>query len=318
MPSKIQHQGTVPKELAHDRLDHVVAALFPQYSRSRLQAWIKSGELVVDGFPGRSKDKVAGGERIVIDALADSLTDEPEAIPLDIMFEDDLLLVINKPAGLVVHPGAGNRTGTLLNALLHHLPDLQEVPRAGIVHRLDKDTTGLMVVAKTLQCQTSLVEQLQARTVKRIYEAVVYGVTHADGQVNAPIDRDPVHRTRMKIRRDGKEAITDFSVLRRFRSHSHMQFSLQTGRTHQIRVHMQHMGMPLVGDNVYGGQYRQPAGDRQALAACLKAFSRQALHARELSFKHPGSTEQVVFQSDIPADLRALLDCLRQAELENG
>jgi len=313
MTSRIQHQDFIPKEMAFDRLDLVVAALFPQYSRSRLQTWIKSGELVVDGRPGKSKDRVSGGELIVIDAIAGTIEDKAENIPLDVVFEDESILVINKMAGVVVHPGAGNYQGTLLNALLHHSLILNEIPRAGIVHRLDKDTTGLMVVAKTLASQTSLVQQLQSRKVKRLYEAVVYGIPNADGIVDAAISRHRVHRTRMAVRVGGKEAITRYRVLRSFIAHSHMEFSLETGRTHQIRVHMQHLGFPLVGDPTYGGHFRTPKIGGEELAICLKEFNRQALHARELSFLHPGSGQQVTFSSPVPGDLKFLLDALDTA-----
>lgn len=314
MTSRIQHRGFIPKEMAYDRLDQVVAALFPQYSRSRLQTWIKSGELVVDGRAGRSKDRVSGGELIVIDAIAGTIEDKAENIPLKVVFEDESILVINKAAGLVVHPGAGNDQGTLLNALLHHSLHLNEIPRAGIVHRLDKDTTGLMVVAKTLASQTSLVQQLQSRKVKRLYEAIVYGIPDADGVVDAAISRHPVHRTRMAVRVGGKEAITGYRVLRSFIAHAHMQFSLETGRTHQIRVHMQHLGFPLVGDPTYGGHFRTPKIGGEELAVRLKEFNRPALHAKELSFLHPGSGQQVTFSSAIPSDLKFLLNALYTTE----
>ena len=310
MTSRIQHQGFIPKEMAFDRLDQVAAALFPQYSRSRLQTWIKSGELVVDGRSGRSKDKVSGGELIVIDAVADTIEDQAENIPLEVVFEYESILVIDKVAGMVVHPGAGNSQGTLLNALLHYCLSLNEIPRAGIVHRLDKNTTGLMVVAKTLTSQASLVQQLQTRRVKRLYQAIVYGIPNADGVVDAAISRHPVHRTRMAVRDGGKEAITGYRVLRSFFAHAHMEFSLETGRTHQIRVHMQHLGFPLVGDPTYGGHFRTPKIGGELLTVCLKEFRRQALHAKELSFQHPDTGQQVSFSSALPSDLKLLLHAL--------
>jgi 23S rRNA pseudouridine1911/1915/1917 synthase len=297
---------------SQDRLDQVVAALFPQYSRSRLQSWIKSGQLLVDGVAWRPRDKVSGGELVEIDAVASTISDEAEDIPLDIVFEDESILVINKPSGLVVHPGAGNRKGTLLNALLHFCPDLNEVPRAGIVHRLDKETTGLMVVAKTIESQTSLVQQLQSREVKRLYHAVVYGLPPKQGIVDAPIGRHRLQRTRMAIREQGKEAITRFRLLGAYKSHSHMEFSLETGRTHQIRVHMQHLGYPLVGDPAYGGQFRTPRKGGEELGAVLKEFPRQALHAKALSFLHPATLDQVTFENDLPEDLRLLLTALEK------
>ncbi len=316
MTSKIQHQSHIPKEMAYDRLDQAVVALFPQYSRSRLQTWIKSGELVIDGQPGKSKDKVMGGELVEIDATLESITDEAEDIPLEIIFEDESVLVVNKRAGLVVHPGAGNRQGTMLNALLHHLPVLSEIPRAGIVHRLDKNTTGLMVVAKTLVSQNSLVAQLQLHTVKRLYEAIVYGTPPHHGSVSAAVGRDPGHRTRMVVRDDGKASTTHYRILRSFSCHSHMEFSLETGRTHQIRVHMQHLGFPLVGDVAYGGQFRQPKVRDELLSSDLKSFPRQALHAKELSFRHPVTNMMTEFKAPLPNDISTLLSTLYAAEDE--
>ncbi len=311
MSSRIQHKGIVPEEFALDRLDQVAAILFPEYSRSRLQSWIKSGELTVAGRIGKPKDRVARGDLIEIDAVVDTLDDLPEDIPLKIVYEDEAILVINKPVGLVVHPGAGNRKGTLLNGLLFYSENLAEVPRAGIVHRLDKETSGLMVIAKTIISQTRLVEQLQARNVGRIYQAVVYGVPGRNGFVDAPIDRHPTQRTRMAVRLEGKEAITHYRVLETFPGHSHMEFSLETGRTHQIRVHMQHLGYPLVGDPTYGGTYRKPAGDNDALAIALREFGRQALHAKMLKFCHPTTGKSIKFESELPEDLVNLLSLLK-------
>ncbi len=319
MTSRIQHQGSVPKESSQDRLDLVVAALFPQYSRSRLQTWIKSGELLVDGRLWNAKDKVSGGELVKIDAIASTIVDEAEDIPLEIMFEDESVLVLNKPSGLVVHPGAGNRKGTLLNALLHYCPELNEVPRAGIVHRLDKETTGLMVIARTIESQASLVQQLQSREVKRLYEAVVYGLTPKQGVVDAPIGRHRLQRTRMAIRESGKEAITRYKLIRAYKSHSYVELSLETGRTHQIRVHMQHLGYPLIGDPAYGGQFRIPRKGGEQLGSVLKAFPRQALHAKELSFKHPATQAQVTFKKVSPEDFGLLIEALeKDLSIENG
>ncbi|MFP6809281.1 MAG: 23S rRNA pseudouridine(1911/1915/1917) synthase RluD [Pseudomonadales bacterium] len=318
MSSRIQHKGIVPGELSLERFDQVAAILFPQYSRSRLQSWIKSKELLVGGKPGRSKDKVSAGDIIEIDAVAETLEDEGEDIPLDIIHEDESIIVVNKPVGLVVHPGAGNRQGTLLNALLFHHPDLAEVPRAGIVHRLDKETSGLMVVAKTITSQTSLVEQLQSRKVRRIYHAIVYGIPRRNGTIEAAIERHPTHRTKMAVRFDGKEAITHHNLIEAFDAHAHMEFALETGRTHQIRVHMQHLGFPIVGDPVYGGTFRKPAGDREQLAACLRNFSRQALHAKELQFRHPESGNSIGFEIDLPADIAELLVQLKMAKLKTS
>ena len=252
MPLNINHQEIVPEDLAFNRLDHVASALFPQYSRSRLQTWIKNGELVVDGQKRKSKDKVTGGELVAIQSSAIETTYEAQAIPLNVVYEDEHLLVVNKPSGLVVHPGAGNFDGTLLNGLLHHAEQLNGIPRAGIVHRLDKDTTGLLVVAKTLTAQHHLVQQLQARSVSRIYDAVVYGSLKRSGKVDQPIGRHTTQRTKMAIRLGGKPAITHYKIVRNFSEHSHIELALETGRTHQIRVHMQSVSHPLIGDNTYG------------------------------------------------------------------
>jgi 23S rRNA pseudouridine1911/1915/1917 synthase len=314
MIERIKHQGIVPDELAFDRLDHVAAILFPQYSRTRLQSWIKAGELRVDGRSAKPRDKVNSGDLIQIDASLATIEDKAENIPLDIIFEDDAILVVDKPAGLVVHPGAGNKEGTLLNALLHHFPRLAEIPRAGIVHRLDKETTGLMVVAKTLPAQTSLVTQLQARKVKRIYHSVVYGDPHRNGTIDAAIGRHPTQRTRMAVRLNGREAITRYRVLQSFKAHCHMEFSLETGRTHQIRVHMLHLGYPLVGDPTYGGHYRKPRNASEELVLSLKNFKRQALHAKELSFIHPESGQEGKFETDLPDDLADLITQLRMSD----
>jgi len=311
----IIHSAVVPSDLALRRLDQVVAIMFPQYSRSRLQQWIESGELTVDGQRQKSKSKVSLGVKILINATPDVTHHEAESIPLDIVFEDPSILILNKPDGLVVHPGAGNQTGTLLNALLHHCPDLEGIPRAGIVHRLDKNTTGLMVVAKTLESQNHLVKQLQSREVSRIYEAVVYGNITLTGKVDAPIGRHPQTRIKMSIQQDGKDAITNYRALQAFKSHTHLELSLETGRTHQIRVHMRHIGHPLVGDPAYGGTFKIP-GDKPdfRLVECLRNFPRQALHARKLSFQHPVAEELVKFEVPLPEDLLMLLDLLDQNE----
>lgn len=310
----ISHFATVPATLAMQRLDRAASELFPQFSRSRLQAWIKSGELTVDGELRRSKDKVLGGEELEIEAQREQSGVSAEAVPFNIVYEDEDVLVVDKHAGLVVHPGAGNPSGTLMNGLLHHAPSLSGVPRAGIVHRLDKETTGLMVVAKTLESQNHLVQQLQAREVRRIYEAIVYGVVQTPGQVNAAIARDPAHRTRMAVRLDGKAAVTHYRILHRFDSHTLVELVLETGRTHQIRVHMQHLGFPLVGDTVYGGTFRMPRGANEELVMVLRGFGRQALHARRLGFVHPSTGEAVQYVSALPTDMSDLLVSLEQAQ----
>ncbi|MCH4564503.1 23S rRNA pseudouridine(1911/1915/1917) synthase RluD [Halomonas sp. EGI 63088] len=312
MSQTLEAQQRVPDAMAGLRLDQAAAELFADFSRERLKGWIKAGALTVDGTPARPRDKVYGGERLQLQAeLEDDARFEPEAIPLDVVFEDDEVLVIDKPAGLVVHPAAGNPDGTLLNALLHHCPALAAVPRAGIVHRLDKDTSGLMVVAKTLMAQTSLVEQLQARSVSREYDAVSVGVMTAGGTLDAPIGRHPRDRKRQAVNASGKPAVTHYRVVERFRAHTHVRCRLETGRTHQIRVHLAHLRYPLVGDPVYGGRLKLPRGGGEALKALLREFPRQALHARKLAFVHPGSGETLTFRAPLPDDILLLLDYLR-------
>ncbi|MFO7646922.1 MULTISPECIES: 23S rRNA pseudouridine(1911/1915/1917) synthase RluD [Halomonas] len=313
MSQTLEAQQRVPDAMAGLRLDQAAAELFADHSRERLKAWIKSGELTVDGNPARPKDKVYGGEQLQLTAeVEDDTRFEPQEIPLDVVHEDDEVLVIDKPAGLVVHPAAGNPDGTLLNALLHHCPSLAGVPRAGIVHRLDKDTTGLMVVAKTLAAQTALVEQLQARTVSREYDAVCVGTMTAGGTLEAPIGRHPKDRKRQAVTASGKPAVTHYRVVERFRAHTHVRCRLETGRTHQIRVHLAHLRYPLVGDPVYGGRLKLPPGAAEPLKEILREFPRQALHARKLAFVHPGSGERVTFRSPLPDDMLMLVDYLRE------
>jgi 23S rRNA pseudouridine1911/1915/1917 synthase len=298
----------VPLEMAGMRLDAGLAALLPEFSRSRLQSWVREGLLIVDkGICKDTKYRLMGGEDLTLESEPDPaiLPDEPEDIPLDVVFEDEHILVINKPAGLVVHPGNGNRTGTLLNALLAHDAQLAEIPRAGIVHRLDKDTSGLMVVAKTLIAQTDLVRQLQARTVKRHYAAVVMGMPPVSGTVDDPVDRHPTQRTRMTVMAGGKEARTHFRVVERLQGATWLECVLDTGRTHQIRVHMAHLRYPLVGDPVYAGRNRlpPPAGD----------FPRQALQAYKLGLIHPETRREMFWEVPLADDLQALIQMLRSA-----
>lgn len=313
MSESIHRSATVPDDLRGQRFDRVAATLFPEFSRTRLQAWIRDGQITVDGARCKPRDALLGGETIEVRARLerDEAQVEPEAIALDVVHEDDALLVINKPAGLVVHPGAGNRAGTLQNALLHHAPETERLPRAGLVHRLDKDTSGLLVVAKTLQAHKALVDQLQARTMGRQYLALVAGAMTAGGEVDAPIGRDPRERKRMAVRDDGKPAVTAYRVEERFPAHTLVRCFLQTGRTHQIRVHLAYVRHPLVGDPVYGGKPRLPKGADDALRAALSAFRRQALHAQRLEFVHPTSGEQVGWEAPVPADMTALLAALR-------
>ena len=313
MSDLIQLAAEVPFDLGGQRLDQVAAQLFPEHSRSRLAGWIKDGCLTVDGAVLRPKDVVHAGSRLALEVQLEAQGEwKAQDIELDIVYEDEHILVIDKPAGLVVHPAAGHQDGTLLNALLHHVPHLANVPRAGIVHRLDKDTTGLMVVAKTLEAHTNLVAQLQARSVSRIYEAIVVGVIVAGGKIDAPISRHGVMRQKMAVVSTGKQAISHYRVLERFRSHTHTRVKLETGRTHQIRVHMSHIGFPLVGDPVYGGRFRIPPGASPTLVESLRDFPRQALHARFLELDHPATGERMKWESPLPDDFTWLLSLLRQ------
>ena len=305
--------GQVPEELAGQRLDQALARRFSQYSRSRRQHWLKQGCVLVDGKQQRPRDKVYGGEQIEINAVLEAEGEwQPQAIALDIVYEDEALIVLNKPAGLVVHPAAGNPEGTMLNALLHHDPDLATIPRAGIVHRLDKDTTGLLVVARTLEAQKRLVEQLQARRFLREYQAVVNGIMTAGGSVEAPIGRHPVQRKRMAVVNGGKPALTHYRLEQRFRAHTWLRVKLETGRTHQIRVHMAHLHHPLVGDPLYGGRLRLPRGCDDTLRETLQHFKRQALHASQLGLCHPHTGEMLHWQQPLPADMTALIEQLQR------
>ena len=309
----IQLTAEVPSDLGGQRLDQVAAQLFDEYSRSRLTAWIKEGRLTVDDAVLRPKDVVHGGAMLSLQAEQEAQGEwVAQDIPLNIVYEDEHILVIDKPAGLVVHPAAGHADGTLLNALLHHVPDIVNVPRAGIVHRLDKDTTGLMVVAKTLQAQTKLVDQLQKRSVSRIYECICIGVITSGATVDAPIGRSSANRQRMAVIDGGKPAVTHYRVLERFRSHTHVRVKLETGRTHQIRVHMTHAGYPLVGDPLYAGRFRIPPAASPTLVQTLKEFPRQALHARFLELEHPATGQRMKWTSPLPEDLVWLLSLLRQ------
>ena len=302
----------VPLEAAGRRFDAVLADLFPEFSRSRLAAWIKSGDVLLDGRQARPRDPVRGGETVRLDAVLDERTDAvAQDIPLSVLHEDADVLVIDKPAGLVVHPGAGNADGTLVNALLFRDPSLAALPRAGVVHRLDKDTSGVMVVARTLQAQTALVEQLSARGVHRQYLAVVVGALVSGGTVDAAIDRHPRDRVKMAVRDDGRDAITHYRLRERFRSHTALECRLETGRTHQIRVHMAHLKHPILGDPLYGGPLKLPRGASDELVATLRGFRRQALHAETLAFAHPSSGEPIRCSAPVPADMQVLMAALR-------
>jgi 23S rRNA pseudouridine1911/1915/1917 synthase len=302
---------TIPTAQAGQRLDQALAALLPDYSRSRLKAWIESGEVRVDGAVLRPRDKVLGGEAVSINA---SLPEETRAvaqeIPLVLVHEDKHVFVVDKPAGLVVHPGAGNPDNTLQNALLALDPKLASLPRAGIVHRLDKDTSGLLIVARTLPAHTALVRMLGEREVHREYEAICRGVMTAGGTIDAPIDRHPTERVRMAVREGGRDAVTHYRVIARFRANTHVRVQLETGRTHQIRVHLAHAGYPIVGDRVYGGRLTLPKGANEELRQALREFPRQALHAARLQFDHPVTGKPLECASPLPADMRGLLDLL--------
>jgi len=308
------------EEDAGKRLDVVLAQRFPEYSRSRLKIWIEQGQVLLNGQTSKPKTKVSGDEelQLTIQSIESEESIVGEDIPLDIIHQDEAIIVVNKPAGLVVHPAAGHYSGTMQNALLHFDESLAAIPRAGIVHRLDKDTTGLMVVARNLSSHKYLVNLIQKHEVVRQYQAVVFGVMTGGGMVDQPIGRHPRDRIKMAIRKNGREAVTHYRLLQRFREHSHVKVQLETGRTHQIRVHMSHLRHPIVGDPVYAGRHRNPAGALPELLNFLQQFKRQALHAWKLTFEHPDSGEEVTFEAPLPDDMQKLITLL-QADLQvNG
>ncbi|MGL9736201.1 MAG: 23S rRNA pseudouridine(1911/1915/1917) synthase RluD [Symbiopectobacterium sp.] len=317
MAQQVQLTATVAESQLGQRLDQALAELFPDYSRSRIKEWILDDRVQINGnMINKPKEKVLGGEAITIDAfIDDEVRWEAQDIPLDIVYEDQGILVINKPRDLVVHPGAGNPDSTVLNALLHHFPAIGAVPRAGIVHRLDKDTTGLMVVAKTVPAQTRLVESLQAREITREYEAVTIGRMTAGGTVNEPMSRHSTKRIHMSVHPMGKPAVTHYRIMEHFRSHTRLRLRLETGRTHQIRVHMAHINHPLVGDQLYGGRPRLPKGASEELVTTLRTFDRQALHATMLRLYHPISGIEMEWHAPIPQDMVDLIEVLK-AEAE--
>jgi 23S rRNA pseudouridine1911/1915/1917 synthase len=312
-------QKTVPLELAGQRLDQALAQMFPQFSRSRLKTWILQGFVTVDEREMRPRDAVSGGESIVLLPQAEiAVISKPEALDLDIVYEDEDLLVVNKPAGLVVHPGAGNTRGTLMNGLLYRVPALEQLPRAGIIHRLDKETSGLLLVGKNLEAHTALVRKLADREISRHYLAVCTGVLTGGGKIDAPIARHPTERVKMSVQSKGKPAITHYRVLQRFAAHTYISVQLETGRTHQIRVHFAHRRNSLVGDQVYGGRLAMPAGASVELQDVLRQFRRQALHATRLAFSHPRTGADVEFQVEPPDDFSALIAALKKdAEQRN-
>jgi 23S rRNA pseudouridine1911/1915/1917 synthase len=308
---------SIPDDFAGLRLDRALARMFPEYSRSRLKEWLLAGAIEVEGGPKRPRDAVSGGEVVTMQPLAEqSVRAEPELIELDLVHEDDDLLVVNKPAGLVVHPGAGNPAGTLMNGLLHHVSSLDEVPRAGIIHRLDKDTSGLLLVAKSLTIHTALVRLLAEREISRHYLAVCNGVLTGGGTIREPISRHPVDRKRMSVQQNGKPAVTHYTVKERFAAFTYVNVKLETGRTHQIRVHFAHRRNPLVGDQVYGGRLALPKGASDELVQVLRHFKRQALHATRLAFEHPSSGEQVDLKVAPPKDFQMLVEVMRRDALD--
>ncbi|WP_127958819.1 23S rRNA pseudouridine(1911/1915/1917) synthase RluD [Serratia microhaemolytica] len=318
MPQQVKLTATVLETQLGQRLDQALAELFPDYSRSRLKEWILEGVVQVNSkIIDKPKEKVLGGEIITIEAqIEEEIRWQPQQIALDIVYEDEDILVINKPRDLVVHPGAGNPDGTVLNALLHHFPAIADVPRAGIVHRLDKDTTGLMVVAKTVPAQTHLVEALQAREITREYEAVAVGTMTGGGSVEEPIARHATKRTHMAVHPMGKPAVTHYRIMEHFRAHTRLRLRLETGRTHQIRVHMAHINHPLVGDPLYGGRPRPPKGASEQLITMLRSFDRQALHATMLRLYHPISGIQMEWQAPLPQDMQHLIQALKDDKEE--
>ena len=314
MESQARLRAVVPPELAGLRLDQAMGKLFPEYSRSRHQNWIREGVVRLDGAPAVPRQKVFGEELIELEPqLSPALEDAPENIPLKIVYEDGALLIIDKPQGLVVHPAAGHFDGTLVNALLNHAPALAHLPRAGLVHRIDKDTSGLLMVAKTIEAHKQLVDQLQARSVHREYLALVQGALTGGGTIDLPLGRHGSDRKRFQVREGGKEAVTHYRIAERFEAHTLIRVQLETGRTHQIRVHMAHMQHPLVGDPVYGGRTRVPKGASPALIETLRRFRRQALHAASLGIEHPETGDYVEWTSPLPEDFETLLAHLRNS-----
>jgi len=304
---------TIPAEFAGNRIDQVLAKLLPEYSRSRLKNWLDNHKITVNNEYWQPKDKVAGNETVVVDAEPEEETiDQPEAISLNIVYEDDDILIINKSAGMVVHPGAGHRTSTMLNALLHHVHQLKNIPRAGIIHRLDKDTSGLLVIAKTLVAHNYLVKQLQWRKISREYQTIVYGELISGSTIKTQIGRHPTHRTKMAVvdADRGKLAVTHYRIIKKPHNFTHLRVKLETGRTHQIRVHMAHIRHPIVGDTVYGGRMRLPKNASAKLIETLQNFKRQALHASKLGLTHPTTREWMEWEAELPKDMQELLENL--------
>ena len=312
-------EARIPIQSHGMRLDQVVAELFPDYSRNRLATWIKEGRLTVDGKTMKPRDRALASAHVVLEVVDEPVIDwQPQTIPLDVIFEDEHILVVNKPAGMVVHPAAGHADGTLVNALLGYAPELDTLPRGGIVHRLDKETSGIMFVARSALAHKSLVAQLSERTVSRTYCAVCTGALTGGGKIDAPIDRHPTARTKMAVVADGKPAVTHYRIAHRFKHYTQLQVNLETGRTHQIRVHMAHRKWPLIGDPVYAGRQRIPAGASEALITALRNFPRQALHAQALEFEHPATGDWMEFETELPDDLVELLEVLDNEDRFGG
>ena len=312
-------EARIPIQSHGMRLDQVVAELFPDYSRNRLATWIKEGRLTVDGKTMKPRDRALASAHVVLEVVDEPVIDwQPQTIPLDVIFEDEHILVVNKPAGMVVHPAAGHADGTLVNALLGYAPELDTLPRGGIVHRLDKETSGIMFVARSALAHKSLVAQLSERTVSRTYCAVCTGALTGGGKIDAPIDRHPTARTKMAVVADGKPAVTHYRIAHRFKHYTQLQVNLETGRTHQIRVHMAHRKWPLIGDPVYAGRQRIPAGASAALITALRNFPRQALHAQALEFEHPATGDWLEFETELPDDLVELLEVLDSEDRFGG
>tara|TARA_B100000900_G_scaffold157900_1_gene134165 strand:+ start:4017 stop:4988 length:972 start_codon:yes stop_codon:yes gene_type:complete len=308
-------EARVPIQCHGMRLDQVAAELFPDYSRNRLATWIKEGRLTVDGRTVKPREKATASAQVTLMVTDEPVIDwQPQSLPLDIIFEDEHILVVNKPAGVVVHPATGHADGTLVNALLAHAPELDALPRGGIVHRLDKETSGIMFVARSSLAHKSLVAQLSERTVSRTYCAICTGALTGGGKIDAPIDRHPTARTKMAVVADGKPAVTHYRIAHRFKHYTQLQVNLETGRTHQIRVHMAHRKWPLIGDPVYGGRQRVPAGASDLLMSILRGFPRQALHAQALEFEHPASGDWMGFEADLADDLVNLLKVLESED----
>ena len=319
MPAE-KYQLSIPPEFRGKRIDQALKLLLPQHSRARIQSWIQAGHIRINGQPVRQSQHLVGNETVDVDAYYEHRDEtwEKNPIPLNVVYEDDQIIILNKPAGLVVHPGAGNSQHTLANALLYRYPELEQVPRAGIVQRLDKDTTGLMVIARTPVAHTFLVDQLQKRHIKREYQAIVNGTLTAGGTIDAPIGRHKVQRKRMAVNDSGKSAVTHYRIIKKFPAHTLVRVQLESGRTHQIRVHMAHIGHPVVGDPQYGGRPRLPKNSTESLRKCLQTFPRQALHASKLELRHPQTGDSMNWEIPLPEDMQTLIMELEKHDNRTG